>query len=177
MQHPDSGAAAAEAVVGRRFPAAAGQALSREVVRFPDDLAGAPAVLLVAYRRNAQVDVDRWARALGEHVPGVRVYEVPTIPAVMYRPLAGWIDAGMRGGVPRQQWSSVVTLYTDGALVRDFLGETPRPVAHVVLLDAAGVVRWFDAGGYSAQAAAGLFDAVAGLSGGASGQDEAAPSG
>ena len=175
MQQTSPGAAAVEAVVGRRFPAVTGHALSKVVVRFPDDLAGAPAVLLVAYRRTAQADVDSWARALGERSPGVQVYEVPTIPAVVYRPLAGWIDGGMRGGVPKEQWSSVVTLYADGAQVRDFLGEAPRPVAHVVLLDGAGMVRWFNADGYSSRAASGLSDAVADVSGGAAAPDASSP--
>jgi hypothetical protein len=152
--------------MGRRFPRVSGRTLSRKAACFPDDLSGAPAVLLVAYRRSAQADVDRWAQALTQGAPGLRTYEVPTIPALAYRPLAGWIDGAMRGGVPQRQWSSVVTVYGDGAVVRDFLGEAARPVAHVVLLDGDGVVRWFDADGYSTAAAAGLLATVAGLSAG-----------
>jgi hypothetical protein len=54
----------------------------------------------------------------------------------------------MRGGVPRAQWPSVVTLYEDGAKARAFLGDGGGDRAQVVLLDAAGVVAFHDAGGF-----------------------------
>jgi hypothetical protein len=56
----------------------------------------------------------------------------------------------MRHGVPENKWSSVVTLYGgDAARLRDFLGDYGVPSAHVVVLDANGVVAWFNAEGYS----------------------------
>lgn len=133
---------------GRRFPVAHGTALSGERIRLPHDLLGAPALLLVAYRRGAQDDVDRWAAFVRREAPGLRVLEVPVIPALIWRPLKGWIDGGMRGGVPRPQWSSVVTVYEDGAAVRDVVGDRGAPVAHAVLLDAGGVVRAVETDGF-----------------------------
>lgn len=153
-------AAGTGTAIDRPFPSVLGHALSGEVVRLPDDVAGRPVVLLVAYRRAAQLDIDRWLKALRRAAPQVEAYEVPTIPSPVYRPLAGWIDAGMRSGVPREQWRSVVTVYGDGAVVRGFLGEAPRPVAHVVLLDDAGVVRWLDARGFSEAGLQGLLEAL-----------------
>ncbi len=147
-------------IVGRPFPAVLGHALSGEIVRFPQDVAGAPAVLLIAYRRAAQSDIDRWLAALARRAPDTTVYEVPTIPSPVYRPLAGWIDAGMRGGVPKPQWRRVVTVYGDGSVVRDFVGEAPRPVAHVVVLDGTGVVRFFHAGGQTDEAVEALMVAL-----------------
>jgi hypothetical protein len=145
----DSSGYPRESPVGRRFPAAAGTALSGEKLRFPDDLQGAPAVLLVAYQRTAQNDVSRWLEFLEAAEPGLKVYEVPTIPAIAYRPWAGWIDGGMRRGVPKALWPQVVTLYGEGGPVRDFLGGSGFVGASVVLLDAGGVVRWFDASGFT----------------------------
>lgn len=49
---------AAHGAVGKGFPWVAGTTLPGSRVRFPDDLTGAPALLLVAYRRGAQSDVD-----------------------------------------------------------------------------------------------------------------------
>ena len=140
---------APDSPIGRRFPSVGGTALSGEGVRFPDDTAGAPAVLLVAYQRTAQDDVSRWLEFLESREPGLKVYEVPTIPALAYRPWAGWIDNGMRKGVPRALWPQVVTLYGEGGPVRDFLGGSRFVGASVVLLDAGGVVRWFGAQGFT----------------------------
>ena len=79
------------------------------------------------------------------------------IPALVLLPMRGWIGGGMRGGgmrdgsrhhgVPRPQWSSVVTIYDDGAAVRDFVGDRGAPVTHATLLDAGGVERCVEAGG------------------------------
>ena len=107
-------------------------------------------MLLVAYRRDTQEDVDRWLQFLANDWPRVTRYEVPTVAGVIWRPLAGWIDSGMRGGVPENKWSSVVTMYGgDATRLRDFLGDYGGPSAHVVVLDANGVVAWFNAEGYS----------------------------
>jgi len=144
--------------LGRRFPSVGGTSLAQARVRLPDDLAGSPAVLLVAYRRGTQADIDRWAAFLRLEAGAAPVFEVPVIPALVWRPLDGLIDGGMRGGVPRDQWDRVVTVYGDGAVIRGFLGDPGGLVALVVLLDAAGVVRWFHAGGFSPAAARQLLE-------------------
>ena len=133
---------------GRRFPSVTGVALSGAPVRIPEDLMGAPALLLCAYRRGTQTDIDRWAAFAGRELPQLAVYELPIIPALIWRPLQGWIDGGMRGGVPRAQWSHVVTLYEEGAKARGFIGDGGGDRAQVLLLDAAGVVAFHDAGGF-----------------------------
>ena len=149
--------------VGRRFPSVTGNALSRAAVRLPEDLSGAPAVLLAAYRRGTQTDIDRWRVFLEREAPGLAVYELPVIPSFAWRPLAGVIDDGMRGGVPRALWGNVITLYREGGVVRDFLGDRGGYRAHVALLDAHGVVRWFGAGGFHSAAAGALLAALRGL--------------
>jgi len=150
-------------IVGRRFPSVSGRALSGETVRIPEDLLGAPALLLCAYRRGTQPDIDRWAAFAGRDFPWLAVYELPIIPSVVWRPFQGMIDGGMRGGVPRRQWSSVVTLYEQGAKVRAFLGDSGGLQASVVLLDAGGVVTFSEAGGYREPAARALTQALRAL--------------
>ncbi len=147
---------------GRRFPSVAGVALSGERVRFPEDTLGAPALLLCAYRRGTQADIDRWAAFTARALPQLAVYELPIIPALVWRPLQGMIDGGMRGGVPRAQWSSVVTLYEEGAKARAFIGDGGGNKAQVLLLDAAGRVAFHDAGGFRQSAARRLAAVLAG---------------
>ena len=154
-------AAAASTPLGRTFPSVAGRSLAGEPVRLPQAVAGAPAVLLVAYRRGTQADIDRWLEMLRRDLPWLRALELPAIANIVWRPLAGWIDGGMRRGVPEPMWASVVTLYEDAGRVREFLGDAGGLTAHVALLDPGGRVAWFAAGGYSEDAAAGLRAAAA----------------
>jgi hypothetical protein len=152
-------------IVGRRFPSVEGRALSGEVVHFPEDLAGAPALLLCAYRRGTQADADRWAAYAERDLAGLAVYELPIITSRLWRPLQGWIDGGMRGGVPTSLWSTTVTLYEQGATAKDFVGDSGGLRTQVVLLDSAGVVAHHEAGGFSDGAAARLRAAVSALAG------------
>jgi hypothetical protein len=149
--------------VGRRFPSVAGQALSGAEVRIPEDLLGAPALLLCAYRRGTQADIDLWAAHAGQEFPWLAVYELPIIPSLLWRPFQGMIDGGMRSGVPRRQWSSVVTLYEQGAKARAFLGDQGGLHANVVLLDAGGMVTFLESGGYREASARALDTAVRAL--------------
>ena len=144
--------------VGRRLPSVRGNALNGVGVRFPQDLAGAPAVLLVAYQGTTQEDVARWLRFLQTSEPHLTVYEVPTISALAYRPLSGRVDNGMRRGVPSVLWPEVVTLCGEGKTMREFLGDRGLAGASVVLLDSDGVVRWFSALGFTTDKGAGLLD-------------------
>ena len=144
---------AAAGPVGQRLPSVHGTSLARAEVRLPEDLAGAPAVLLVAYRRQTQADVDRWLAALDRLAPDVVALEVPTITNPIWRPLQGWIDGGMRGGVPPGLWAHVVTLYEDGGRARAFIGDGGGWRTQIVLLDAAGSVAFHDNGGFSEEAA------------------------
>ncbi len=72
--------AAGQGPVGRTFPWVAGTALSGSRVRFPDDFIGAPALLLIAYRRGAQADVDRWAAFVRREAPGLQGARGPGDP-------------------------------------------------------------------------------------------------
>ncbi len=156
---------------GRRFPSVAGVALSGDHVRFPEDTLGAPALLLCAYRRGTQADIDRWAAFAARELPQLAVYELPIIPALVWRPLQGMIDGGMRGGVPRAQWSRVVTLYEEGAKARAFIGDGGGNRAQVLLLDAAGKVAFHDAGGFRQSAARRLAAVLAGGDADGAGRD------
>jgi hypothetical protein len=72
-----------EGIVGLRFPSVAGVALSGGRVRFPEDVMGEPVLLLCAYRRLTQADVDHWAEHSARTWPGLSVYELPIIPALV----------------------------------------------------------------------------------------------
>lgn len=137
--------------VAERFPSVVGQSLEKEDVRLPQDLAGAPAVLLVGYLQRTQFDIDRWLMGLIQADVRAKILEIPTIPGLVPTMISGWIDDGMRRGIPEEDWGVVVTLYGASAKpVAKFTGNRNGANARVLVLDANGDVVWFTHRGYSA---------------------------
>jgi len=97
--------------IGQAFPSVAGQSLTKEAVAIPGAYAGKPTVLLVGYVQETQFDLDRWAVGLTMAKPPAHVVEVPTIPGLVPSMISGWIDSGMRSGIPKEDWASVVCVY------------------------------------------------------------------
>lgn len=139
--------------VGERFPSVRGNNLGGGEVVLPDDLEGAnpPVLLLVAYKQNAQFDVDRWLLGLLQAEVAVTPYEVPTVDGLVPGMIAGTIDEGMKSGIPSEDWASVVTVYDDADRIVAFTGNEDPLNARVMLLDATGNVIWFHDDGYSAR--------------------------
>lgn len=137
--------------IGERFPEVAGTALDGKEWRLPAATAGEPAVILVGYLQEAQFDADRWLFGLLQAETPARLLEVPTLPGLFPRVIAGAIDGGMRSGIPSEDWQAVVTLYgSDAAKVAAFTGTERGRNIRVLLLDQAGRVIWFHDRGFSA---------------------------
>lgn len=146
--------------LGETFPSVGGKGLDGTAVELPDDVGGAPAVLLVGYVQDAQFDADRWLLGLIQAGADVRIYEVPTIRGWVPRMIGGTIDQGMRNGIPEEDWSSVVTVYEGADAIARFTGtEKPRNI-RVIALDAEGKVLWFHDRGYSAGTLMELLDSL-----------------
>lgn len=149
---------------GERFPAVVGQSLEKERTEMPSAFAGRPAVLLVGYKQGTQFDLDRWLMGLMQAGVDAQLVEVPTIPGLMPTLASGWIDDGMRSGIPREDWGSVVTLYGSAAKpVAELTGNENGRRSRVIVLDAEGTIVWFDDEGYSARKALEVAELVATL--------------
>ena len=143
-----------------------GSALSGESIRFPDAVAGTPAVLLIAYEQDGQFDVDRWILGLLQGNLRAPLFELPTIPGAVPGLFAGTIDEGMRGGIPNEDWGAVVTMYDDGDAIARFTGnDERRRNTRVVVLGPDGVVRFFHDRGFSARLVAQVLAATSTVSG------------
>ena len=150
---------------GMVFPAVRGQSLEEERIEIPAAFAGGPAVLLIGYKQSAQFDIDRWLMGLMQANAKAQIVEIPTIPGLVPTIASGWIDDGMRSGIPKEDWGSVVTLYGRAAKpVAALTGTESGQRARIVVLDAMGKVVWFDDEGYSARKATVVASLVAGLS-------------
>ena len=149
--------------IGEDFPSVVGESLEEQRVELPEDLEGAPAVLLIGYAQEAQFEIDRWLMGFLQLELGARILELPTIPDLVPTFASGWIDDGMRSGIPKEDWGVVVTLYGNAAKpLAELTGTTEGRRARIIVLDATGKVAWFDDAGDSvrkAMAVASLLDA------------------
>lgn len=145
---------------GEVFPSVRGTSLDGEETALPQSLAGSPALLVVGYRQSSQFDIDRWLLGLDQSGLRIRTLELPTIPGWLPGLFSGSIDGGMRRGIPREDWSAVVTLYDDADDVARFTGNDEGLPARVLLLDAEGRVTFFHDRGYSVGSLQALAEAM-----------------
>ena len=138
--------------VGKMFPTVTGESLEKESVTLPTAYEGAPALYMVGYVQNTQFDLDRWTIGLLQSKFPCRIVEVPAIPGLIPGMIKGTIDDGMRSGIPREDWASVVTLYGGAAEpVAKFTGNANPRNGRIMLLNAQGEVVWFWDQGFSAK--------------------------
>jgi hypothetical protein len=130
----------------RHFPPLQTRNLDGQAVMLPDDLPGPWDVLVLAFRRRQQDDVEAWRAAIeAAGIAGLGFWEVPVIGRG-WGPLRGWIDGGMAGAIPQPRIRAhTLTAYTDVAGVRRALGIADSGQVVAVLV-ADGTVRWQAAG-------------------------------
>lgn len=146
--------------MGETFPSVVGTSLDGREYRFPEDFRGEPLLLLIGYVQDAQFDLDRWLLGLMQAEVRVKAYEVPTIAGMVPRMISGYIDGGMRRGIPDEDWGSVVTVYGGAHKIVALTGDENPNNGRIVLLDEHGKVIWFWDQGYSARRVLDLEKAV-----------------
>lgn len=132
------------------FPRVRGESLTKEEVTLPDRYLGKPTLLLIGYQQKTQFDIDRWILGALQGDVKVEIVEVPTIAGMMPQMVQGFINNGMRSGIPQNDWAGVVTVYEDAPKIIAALGNERPQSAHVVLLDKEGRMVWTSNIGYSA---------------------------
>ena len=152
------GAAAPENSPGAYLPSVKASNLEKRYFSLPADFEGDRNLLLVAFEREQQKDVDTWLREMKrfeELDPGFYYYELPTIQ----RPNAftRWIiDTGMRRGIPdRKARERTITIYQEKKPFCDALLITDQKKIYAFLVDREGKVLWRSEG---------LFDETKGAS-------------
>lgn len=143
------GAYAGDMDENARFPEVEGKSLAGSHLKLPGDFDGDPTLVLVAFQRHQQSDIDTWiplSVALTEEYPDLRSYEVPVIPRG-YRLVSWFIDGGMRAGIPDPAIrSSTITVYTDKSRFLAALDLGGDDVIQILLIATDGTIRWRAAG-------------------------------
>ena len=128
-----------------RFPQVEGSSLSGTPHRLPGTLAGDINLLLIAFRQWQQSDVNTWlpvAEELAAATEGFRAYELPVISQA-YRPVSGFIDRGMRGGIPDLDVREVtITLYINRKRFLSDLQITSVGAIVPMLVTPGGEILW-----------------------------------
>ena len=126
------------------FPKLTATNLAKETLSLPEDFAGDRNLLLIAFQREQQKNVDTWLSEMKrfESSPNFRYYELPTIDRLNF--LARWfIDSGMRRGIPdRKARARTITLYLDKLAFRKALNLPDENQIYAVLVDRSGRVLW-----------------------------------
>lgn len=143
-------AISASPTVGEVFPSVEGVSLERRAIRVPEDFKGEKVLLLIGFEQNAQFDIDRWILSIKQLNLNISLVEIPAIRGYFPRVMKGYIDKGMRSGIPKEDWSSVVTVYSDADDLAHFVGTENALNSRVLLLNKDGKVVWFHDRGYSA---------------------------
>lgn len=132
------------------FPSVIGHNLNKKKIQLPDHYRGKVTLLLVGYAQKAQFDIDRWILGALQADVKAEIVEVPTIAGMMPQMVQGFIDNGMRSGIPQSDWAAVVTVYEDAPKIIEALGNERPQSAYAVLLDRQGRIVWTSNIGYSA---------------------------
>ncbi len=134
------------------FPKQQADNLEKKQMKLPDDFAGNFNLVLIAFKREQQKDLDSWLKALpkvAQAHPGFAYYELPVI-ARMNGVMRWFINSGMRSGIPnKQQRARTITLYIDKKPFEEALKIPSEDQVYALLLDRKGAVVWRAEGLYS----------------------------
>jgi hypothetical protein len=135
-----------------RFPVSEGKALTGERFIVPDSLAKARNLMLIAFLREQQADIDTWLprlEAIEDERSDFAVYEFPVLPE-MNRVTKWFIYQGMRGGITSERARArTVTFHLDKEEFRKSLQIADEDSIQVFLTDSDGKVLWRNSGVWS----------------------------
>ena len=134
------------------FPNVEGSSLSKARHRLPGTLEHDLNLLLIAFQQRQQGDVETWVPFAGDlaaEFEGFGAYELPVIPR-RYRPVAGFIDGGMRAGIPDPDVrAATITLYIDRNAFMASLDITNTESIVPMLVRPSGEILWRTTGRFT----------------------------
>lgn len=142
-----------------KFPVIEAANLEGQKFALPHDLGGERNLLLIAFEREQQKNLDTWLHEMKrfeEVDPAFRYYELPTISRL--NPFSRWfIDNGMRRGIPdKKARERTITLYIDKKPFEESLQIPTEKTVYAILVDRSGEVLWRADGNFDEQKAEGL---------------------
>lgn len=148
------------------FPRLTASNLEKQRFVLPRDFAGDRNIVVIAYKRGQQADVDTWMPWLNRIVAArrdVRWYELPTISKTTGTLLGWFIDRGMRRGIADiRQRQRTITLYLDKDRFRETLGlPDSEDMIQILVVTRRGDILGRSSGRFSEAKAAAIETALA----------------
>ncbi len=155
--------------VGDPMPTVSGEFLTGRSASLPAAAAGKVTLVMLGFTYDSRFPVERWGEWFGKSVatrPDVTYFEAPMMGGAA-RLGRFFIDRGMRKNTPVSKHEQVLTVYGNTGDWKSRLGVTNATEDHawLLLIDAAGVVRWMHHGDFDPTVAEQLRLAVAELVG------------
>jgi hypothetical protein len=147
-----------------RFPSITADTLSKQTLHLPQDFGTADSLVVLAFERNQQKDLDTWAKPatdLAQASPQLRFYEIPVFPwrDVFYR---WWLNTAMRSNTPDDvARRRTIPVYVNKEKFESSLQITTEKDITVVLLDKDGRVVWRSSGPWTEEKGRALAFALA----------------
>jgi len=126
------------------FPRIEAETLAGKELTFPDTGAGNSAVVVMGFTHASQSQTMAWGRRLWSEYPAgapVSVWSIAVLQDVP-RLVRGMVSHGIRGGVPKEHYDRYLLTYRAEAELKQAAGFEQPGDACILLLDAAGNVRW-----------------------------------
>jgi len=145
------------------FPTIKGRTVNRDPRTIPQDFTGQFNVVILAFTREHQADVNNWLPFLGTLKNAhstIEVYELPVLPELSPR-RRQMLDDVMYMGIPEYDTRDrTITLYTDIQAFLQPMNITDQSIIHTLLVDQTGGVHWYAPGIYTEAKGISLRDVV-----------------
>lgn len=126
----------------QRFPKIEVETLSGKELVLPDDAEGEVVLIGVAFVREAQGMLDSWMDYFEGLCRGQDIYELPMIESGLWKIFSGFIDRGMRSGIPEEKHDFVGTHYGDASEFKEKLGIEDTELGYVFVIDQEGYIKF-----------------------------------
>ncbi len=148
--------------IGESFPEITGELLSYKKITIPEHCKGKVSILIVAFKRGTQPQIDSWTTPLMQEFSNnsdFRFLEIPMI-SNFYSWISGYIDNGMRGGIVESMHKNVMTYYGPLDTYFTYFGVEDKKLCYLFLLDREGKIQFLANGESSSEQLAILFQKV-----------------
>ncbi|MEL6632250.1 MAG: hypothetical protein AAFQ83_12305 [Bacteroidota bacterium] len=135
------------------FPTLKAQTLAGNNITFPEDIKGKKSFIAMVFEdmgayMKPQNQANAWANAYEQYLKpeGVVFYEIPMM-ASAFGMMRGWVDNGMRSGIPSEKHDNIACFYGDKGKYKKALSIGSYKEAHIFILDETGNILFYEHGG------------------------------
>ena len=143
------------------MPETVAENLNGDEIRMPAELPGEHTLLLMAFQREQQKNIDGWVAGMALRGSNISWLELPVIenPGLLMRWFINW---GMRRGIPGDDdRAHVASLYLDKTAFLSGFGISDETAVYAAVVDQSGEVLTLVKGDYTPDAAKKIWQALA----------------